>query len=227
MKNMFDVTKGCYINSLQASLVMNHMEFGKDIYTKKYLASLDYSLELIYLYNIYNKSVKILDRQVSDVIIDIKFSRNQKDSNNNVIRNKRQLRKELYENGFVLNGVKYIRYKRTTAKSRKGHCLFIIEKLYKKMINWSRLNLHFEENEILDLPSLFAYESLPLSSIEDIIEIDPESILIIDDIESKFFKRCSVTRLNKETGLLQAKDEEIELFNNLFDGQSLVDKSIF
>lgn len=43
--------------------------------------------------------------------------------------------------------------------------------------------------EEVDLAALESYISLPSSSIIDILEINPENILVIDDYESKFFDR--------------------------------------
>ena len=44
-----------------------------------------------------------------------------------VLKNKAGLREELYKNGFVCDGIKYIRYKRSAGSSRVGKCLFVME----------------------------------------------------------------------------------------------------
>ena len=40
------------------------------------------------------------------------------------------IRKSLYKEGFVCDGIKYVRFKRSSGSSRVGKCLFIDEKLY-------------------------------------------------------------------------------------------------
>lgn len=139
---------------------------------------------------------------------------------NDVLRNK------LYVNGFIYNETKYVVYKRSSAKSRIGQCLFIKETLYNEMIQWSRMSLDFKAVENIDYPSLLAYESLVGSSIENIISIKPENILIIEDVESKFNKVCNVIRTG-EDGYLNSFVEEAEITNSLFDGESLLDSSYF
>jgi hypothetical protein len=74
---------------------------------------------------------------------------------------------------------------------------------------------------------LLAYESLVLSSLEDTIRINPKNILIVDDVNSKFIKKCNVVRKNFETGYLDSFKESVEISNSLFDGESLLDSKYF
>ncbi len=135
------------------------------------------------------------------------------------------LRKYLYINGFLFNGHKYVVYKRSSSKSRVGQCLFIKESFYDEMIKWSRMDLPFEVAKI-DYPSLLAYESLVGSSLESLIRIDPKNILIVNDVESRFKQICNVVRTG-ENGYLDSFEEETEISNSLFDGESLLDSSYF
>ncbi len=99
------------------------------------------------------------------------------------------------------------------------------------MMSWSRLGLTFtkgiskEDSEEVDIASLKAYESLTLSSIEDTIEINPNSILLVEDIDSRFTEMASVTELIN--GELITTTKEIELSNSIFDGEGLMDESLF
>ena len=54
---------------------------------------------------------------------------------------KEEIRKTLYCNGFDVDGVHYVRYKRSAGSSRGGRCLFIAEPLYAKMMEWSSCGL--------------------------------------------------------------------------------------
>lgn len=144
-----------------------------------------------------------------------------------------ELRKLLYAEGFILtdeDGYKteYVAYKRSSSKSRKGECLFIKKALHDEMINWSRMDLKFHKDEEMDLASLLAYESLVGSALEDTMTIDPNKILVVDDVESKFKRKCNVIRKNDKTGFLDSFTEEnFEIVNSLFDGQSLLESSYF
>lgn len=125
-----------------------------------------------------------------------------------------------------IDGVLYCRYKRSSSKSRVGSCLFIRTDLYTDMIKWSRIGLEFEENEMCDLASLMAYESLTLSHIEKTISIKPHQILIIADKECKFDSRASITKYD-ENGEIVTFDDDIEINNMIWDGQSLLDENVF
>ena len=137
------------------------------------------------------------------------------------------LRTKFYTEGFIYNDVKYVVYKRSSAKSRIGQCLFIKEDLYNPMISWSRMNLNFTETSVsVDYPSLLAYESLVGSSLEDIITINPKNILIITDVESKFTKTCNVVHTDIN-GYLNSFTDKSAIKNSLFDGESLLDSRYF
>ncbi|CAM3677623.1 hypothetical protein GCM10009865_47440 [Aeromicrobium ponti] len=138
----------------------------------------------------------------------------------------KDLREILYVNGLVINGQKYHFYKRSSSKSRTGQCLFIKEELHNSMINWSRMDLPFNENDKVDLAGLLAYESLVGSSIESTIEINPKNILIVDDVKSTFKEVCNVIRTG-ENGFLDSYEEMVSVTNELFDGEALLDSGMF
>ena len=146
------------------------------------------------------------------------------------------LRSHLYQNGFTVATIDkdtgeisktvYVVYKRSSAKSRTGQCLFIKEDLYNVMINWSRLSLPLVEDMSIDYASLLAYESLVGSSIEDTIKINPEKILIVDDVDSKFNQTANVVEKGQD-GYLDSVTKDVKISNSLFDGQSLLDAKYF
>ena len=154
------------------------------------------------------------------------------------------LREYLYKNGFIITTIKqyknkkgelisnvkedhYRVYKRSSSKSRTGQCLFIKDNLYQPMIDWARMYLPFIEGMELDYASLLAYESLVGSSLEGTIKINPKNILIVKDVPSEFKHRCNVIRKDNITGLLNSFNEEYEVNNSLFDGESLLSSEIF
>lgn len=147
----------------------------------------------------------------------------------------KDLRDKLYNEGFYLNiydknkkeyaNVHFVMYKRSTAKSRNGEVWFIREDLHSEMSKWSNLRLDFS-NDKVDLTGLMAYESLVTSTITDKISIDPDSILLIDKVVSKFNdKKVNVVGLKNEMLECVPKNHPIE--NEIFDGSALLDSSCF
>lgn len=135
------------------------------------------------------------------------------------------IRSDIYENGFVCEGIKYVRFKRSSGSSRVGKCLFINERLYDAMHEWEMCGIQVDEGQDIDLAALEPYIALTLSSIIDTIEIKPENILVVDDYKSVFHERVIATRL--VDGRLVSKPEDVEISNSIWDGQSLMDRSLF
>ena len=135
------------------------------------------------------------------------------------------IRSDIYENGFVCEGIKYVRFKRSSGSSRVGKCLFINERLYDIMHEWEMCGIQVDEGQDIDLAALEPYIALTLSSIIDTIEIKPENILVVDDYKSVFHERAIATRM--VDGRLVSQPEDVEISNSIWDGQSLMDRSLF
>ena len=145
------------------------------------------------------------------------------------------LRFQMYEEGFSMTIIdkktkkpkttNYKIYKRSSSKSRTGQVLAIRENLYDKMMNWSWTGLDFKESNV-DYPSLLAYESLIGSGSESSIEINPDNILMVQDVKQIFKRKCNVIR-SGEDNRLNSFEEEADLESNLFDGQSLLHYTYF
>ena len=140
----------------------------------------------------------------------------------------KQLRHKLYTDGFnlLINGqtIHYIRYKRSAGSARLGKVLFIEEKYYDKMMQWSLCGIDVTNGK-LDLASLESYVALSLSSIESTIKIKSNEILLINDFESTFTNDVIVCK--EENGQLVTSEEKTEITNSIWDGQSLLDSSKF
>lgn len=188
----------------------------------------------------FNDSVALIDSKLAGIILDVPVEKPVSDEilgdyfvfENGVyslkktprtLKSTAELRRILYNEGFVCNGVKYVRWKRSSGSSRVGKCLFIDEKLYARMHKWEMCGLKVAEGEEVDLAALESYISLPSSSIVDILEVNPESILIIDDYESKFTDR--VISVEEEGDHLIAVEKDAEISNSIWDGQGLIDIS--
>lgn len=200
---------------------------------KLFSATFPYSLEGIRVNDKFSDSFYCINnKQYTKKIINITFDKNytiwdEENKKRKTIASKKKIRKYLYNNGFIIDNIKYIFYKRSPAKAKNGYALFIQENMKEVLLDRSRLEIKFEENEECDLTSLLAYESLILSNIEFTINLDPKKeILLIDDIYGKEFETtASVTREINE--ILETDNKTITLKNCLTDGQGLLDESIF
>ena len=115
---------------------------------------------------------------------------------------------------------------RSTGKAKAGSCMFICEGLYKKAHDFLYMGIKLPKNNA-PIVEASAYVSLVASSVVDRICINPKNILILEDVDS-FFRTNVVsveTNQNKECFAKTIKDYQVK--NTLFDGQALIDKSIF
>lgn len=115
---------------------------------------------------------------------------------------------------------------RSTGKAKAGSCMFICDGLYKKAHDFLYMGIKLPKNNA-PIVEASAYVSLVASSVVDRICINPKNILILEDIDS-FFRTNVVsveTNQNKECFAKTIKDYQVK--NTLFDGQALIDKSIF
>jgi ribosomal protein L12E/L44/L45/RPP1/RPP2 len=237
--------------SLEARYILNSMEKDKEqgYITKErkfnslFCGSLPYSLESIMLEEEFNGSIEKNEKdiQFTRALINVTFNSNIKEAQldengekkfdedgyvkRKTVKTIKEVRKELYWNGFTVDGIKYVIYKRSSSKARSGSVLFIKENMYKKMIKRTWLGLEWKKDEECDLASIKAYESLSLSGIEDVVKIPLDSIFIVRDIKKSFTTIASRTFLNN--GKLETKTEEMVRTNDVFDGESLLDNSLF
>ncbi len=147
---------------------------------------------------------------------------------NKTLNSVAELRYDLYKNGFWCNGIHYVRFKRSSGSSRVGKCLFIDEKLYDRTHKWEMCGIKIKEGDQVDLAALEAYIALTLSSIIDTIEIHPHNILVVDDYESVFKDDVIATEIrnSSEGYFLHTENKVVEIKNSIWDGLSLIDKSI-
>lgn len=136
-----------------------------------------------------------------------------------------QLRTELYQNGFVCNGIKYCRMKRSAGSARAGTCLFVNEALLQPLLKFSSGSINMKHGQKVDLAAYEGYIALLSSSIVDTLPIKPENILLIDDYNSIFQE--TVIETHDENGWLKTTEGNCEITNSIWDGQSLMDISLF
>ena len=139
------------------------------------------------------------------------------------LTDRKEIRRRLYEEGFDCDGVHYVRYKRSAGSSREGHCLFIAEPLYADMMEWTACGLHAEA--VQDMASWEAYISLTLSSIEHTVHIPKKAILLLRDAKSSF--EDTVVAVESENNRLVAEEKRVTVENTIWDGEALLDESVF
>lgn len=150
------------------------------------------------------------------------------------------IRKEYYTNGVnvtyttrnkdgSIKKQETIHYKmlyRSTGKAKEGSCMFICDRLYKKAHNFLYMGIELPK-ENTPIVEASAYISLITSSIVDRIKINPKNILILKDVDSYFRRDIISIETDEKKRCFSKKVLDYELKNTLFDGQALIDSSIF
>ena len=153
-------------------------------------------------------------------VVNVKFNYVYKAQDGKSI-NLKALREHFYTNGFYLDGIRYVRYKRSAGSSREGKCLFIDVRLQRAMSKWSECGLKPKK----DLASWESYKALSLSSIKGTAEIPLDGILFVPDHTSVFQEE--VVSVEIAGGKLSARTKQAQITNDIWDGESLLDESIF
>ena len=170
------------------------------------------------------KKVEIKDKKDKSIVKEVQVHY-QKKGEPKTLKTNAQLRRELYKNGFICNGVKYCRMKRSTGSARVGKCLFINEPLFKPLLNFSSGAIRLNPGDEVDLAAYEGYIALPSSSIIDTLPIKPENILLIDDYDSVFNE--DVIETHDENNWLKTTEKNCTIKNTTWDEQSLMDISLF
>ena len=233
------MSKGYRVISIEAADIYRHEqengvcigykmpENKSDAYFRLFKIYLDNSLDLIELEKAYKricrKKFSFQDKSGNEytlAVINVKFNYTYKPEEGKPVKIK-ELRKHFYENGFYVDGVHYVRYKRSAGSSREGKCLFIDERLYKAMSKWSSCGLKPQT----DLASWESYKALSLSSIKGTVEIPLDGILFVPDYKSTFTDE--VVSIELQDRKLTAEQKQTEITNDIWDGESLLDESVF
>ena len=115
---------------------------------------------------------------------------------------------------------------RSTGKAKKGTCMFIRDKLYKKARNFLYMGIEPDEDNPM-IVELSAYAPLVASGIVGRIKINPKNILILKDIDRFFTTNIVSVETDNNKHCIAKRIDNYKLKNTLFDGQALIDSSIF
>lgn len=153
---------------------------------------------------------------------------------------KEDLRTKAYNDGIEITYRTYnkagnlikeetIRYRmlyRTPGKAKKGTVMFINEALYEKAHEflYMGIKLPAEKSPIIQMG---AYSSLVTSSIVGRIQIKPEQVLVLKDVDCAFKTNVYKVMIDEQKHCYVEEEQDYELKNTIFDGQALIDSSIF
>lgn len=151
-----------------------------------------------------------------------------------------ELRNYVYNNGVNVEYIsrdrngnikkrETIHYKmlyRSTGKAKKGACMFIVDRLYKKSINFLRMGIKLPDDNPM-IVEISAYSPLISSAIVGKIKINPKNILILKDVDRYFNTNIISIETDEKKHCYAKKISNYKLKNTLFDGQALIDSNIF
>lgn len=147
---------------------------------------------------------------------------------------KDEIRNHFYNNGVPIvyhtrKGDETIVYRmlyRTPGKAKAGKCMFIREKLYKKARNFLYMGIKLKKKNA-PIVEIGAYSSLITSTIVGKIRIKPEEILVLNDFDSTFKTNIVAIKTDEMKHCYAEKINDYQVKNTIFDGQGLIDSSIF
>lgn len=115
---------------------------------------------------------------------------------------------------------------RSTGKAKKGSCMFIVDRLYKKALDFLRMGIKLPDKNPM-IVEISAYAPLISSAIVGKIKINPRNILILKDVDRSFITNVISIETDKDRHCIANRIENYKLKNTLFDGQAIIDSSIF
>lgn len=115
---------------------------------------------------------------------------------------------------------------RSTGKAKKGSCMFIRDKLHKKAHDFLYMGIKLPKKNP-KIVEISAYAPLVSSAIEAKIKINPNNILILKDVDRFFTTDVVSIETDSEKHCHAKYIHDYKLKNTLFDGQALIDSSIF
>lgn len=125
--------------------------------------------------------------------------------------------------------IHYVSLYRTNNKAKQGGDVFINEEYAKDVDNYMCMGMKtdkIKDGEPTKLVELLAYKSLIASGCTDSVRIKSSEILILDDVDSSKSQKIESVELD-EKALVQVIKKMGTVKNTLFDGQALIDDSLF
>lgn len=252
VRDRYDITEAMLINSLFKDYMVAHGlnvykgESTRDIIciTFKY-GSRTYEEEVAHLnkrIKTYEKDKKLSEEQKQQKVDFLNSLKSKAEDNKDkfVRYTKDQLRILYYTQGVDIFYNVYskrgkiidtekIHYKmlfRSTGKAKIGSCMFIREELYDIARDYLYMGIQLPK-ENAPIVEIGAYSSLVASSIVGKVRIDPKNVLILKDVDSFFETNVVSIETDDKKHCHAITREKYKLKNTLFDGQALIDHSLF
>lgn len=252
VRNNYDYTNAMLTNSLFSDFIAQN---GLNIWNNESTRDI-ICIEFNYGTRSYEEEVSHLDKLIKETINDKKLSEDDKtakleklnslkdlaDENKDryIKKSAEQIRDIFYEQGVDVTYIsknkknevinqETIRYKmlyRSPGKAKKGSCMFINETLYDTAREFLYMGIKLPEKNS-PIVEIGAYSSLVTSSIVGRVKIDPKNILVIKDVDSFFETKVISVETDEHRHCKAVPIEKYRLKNTLFDGQALIDHSIF
>lgn len=132
-----------------------------------------------------------------------------------------------YKNGDIKKqSIHYKMLYRTPGKAKIGSCMFIRDELYAKAYNFLTMGIQLPEHNS-PIVEIAAYSSLVTSTIVGKVHIKPEEILVVKDVDCFMKTNVVSVDIDDNKHCIAKKINDYQLKNTLFDGQALIDSSIF
>lgn len=244
VRKNYDYTKAMFANNLLMYYLLDNGLKVENGWTRDIVC-----IEFDYGSRSYEEETEHLDKMIekddkySEEVIDFfKDLKQQADLNKHLFDKKSvdEIREIFYQNGVeIRHDIKnkkgktikeeithYKMLYRSTGKAKKGSCMFICDRLYDKAIKFLRMGLKLPK-ENAPIVEISAYSSLIASSIVDTIRINPKNILILKDVDSFFNTNVISVETDEYKHCIAVSKENYQLKNTMFDGQGLIDESIF
>jgi hypothetical protein len=122
--------------------------------------------------------------------------------------------------------IKYKMLYRSTGKAKRGSCMFIRQELYDKARNFLYMGMELPK-ENAPIVEASAYVPLISSGIVGRIKINPRNVLILEDVDRFFTTNVISIETDKDRHCVAKHLDNYKLKNTMFDGQALIDSSIF
>lgn len=190
--------------------------------------------------NIENKIKTINDDEEKVLSLEILLEKIKKKKDIYKKTTKENIRIEYYQNGVDIEYItrdkkgdiknkETIHYKmlyRSAGKAKQGSVMFISKRLYKIAHDFIYMGIKLPKHNS-PIVEASAYVSLIASTIIGRIQIEPENILVLKDINSFFRREVVSIGIDKDKHCFAKRIQDYELKNTLFDGQALIDDSVF
>lgn len=248
IRDRFDSTKAMFCKSLFGLYIEeNGLKTYKDKSTRDIIClefdfgSPSYDEEIKKLNKfIKNAKTKEDENKFKEVLDKVKLSKDKY-----IKKSRDEIRDEFYENDvsvkYITNNkdgtiksetvITYRMLYRNSSKAKLGQCMFINKKLYNKSYDWLTMGLGKKmPKDNSKIVELSAYMPLTTSTIEDILPIPVENILILKDQDSLFKTFANIVKAEEYTddkGNIKKKcivaQEETVVKNTIWDGMALIE----